>query len=391
MLPILSTVRTESTSVRRFSRISATLLSAVFLALVLSACNNAQTQTETSASTSSASEVSSSASNSSDSSTAASSEASSSEESSAQNEASSSEATQAQDAEKRAVRLGLDITGGVEADKEAVFPIHVRGTDTQGNSVDETFAVNLEGDGLELAPGTYSAVLSSGTAFADNGLVRITSENIILEVPNQASGDEPYTPEKRIAVDLITNPGTVTDAELQSAHGAAIDCGVSVETADRLLAEYTELRDANIDLLSLDNTNRADVEAILLARATRLGPLAIDAPYYTISLPDAWLNNYTFEYVEPRLVVNADGTGMGCEIEVLRGADVSIPGSDWKITNEDFHVALVTNGYVPAGDNIAVDLPTPSNLPGWHVIVYGPRANAFSGEMARFASYVTVK
>ena len=129
----------------------------------------------------------------------------------------------------------------------------------------------------------------------------------------------------------------------------------------------------------------------MLAAAGRLGPLKIDAPYFTISLPDDWAGNYTFKYVEPRLIMNNDGTGFGSEIAVLRAGDVSVEGSPMHFSNEYFHVAVVSNGSMPAGDNLAVDLGTPSNLPGWHVVAFSPRSNARAGEIARFGSFVQVK
>lgn len=118
------------------------------------------------------------------------------------------------------------------------------------------------------------------------------------------------------------------------------------------------------------------------AAAKRKAELTIDTPYYTVTLPDDWYGTFEVKKDEALSDPYDSGYVLGCEVSIMQNGLTT------------FFVICYSDNWGTQGTLFSTDLGTPSNLPGYHVVVshaFDPDDSNSVDRTAEYAQYVTLK
>ena len=153
---------------------------------------------------------------------------------------------------------GLDTTTGTR------IPLHVTGTDFEGNEFDETFYTSQDCTDVELMRGDYTFTIAASPIAADGTIYDVDAANAV-PLSGTVHDDGSFETQNFIMLNPIPAE-EVTDEEIDAAYDAAVEGGC--ENAD-------ELRDAAIA--------RRD-EAV-----ERQNSGSFEAASYRFTIPDQWI------------------------------------------------------------------------------------------------------
>lgn len=185
---------------------------------------------------------------------------------------------------------GLDTSTGTK------IPLHVTGTDFEGNAVDELFFTDQNATGVELMRGDYTFEIAASPIAAD-GTIYDVSASGASGLGGRVDDDGSFLTQNALWLDPI-DAADVTDDEIEAAYDMAVQGGC--ENAD-------ELRDAAYA--------RRD-EALA---KDALG--AYEAASYSFTIPEQWIGRVEVTIDGDTVTITPSGQPdhVLCELEVIQG------------------------------------------------------------------------
>ncbi len=185
---------------------------------------------------------------------------------------------------------GLDTSTGTK------IPLHVTGTDFEGNAVDELFFTDQNATGVELMRGDYTFEIAASPIAAD-GTIYDVSASGAGGLGGRVDDDGSFLTQNALWLDPI-DAANVTDDEIEAAYDMAVQGGC--ENAD-------ELRDAAYA--------RRD-EALA---KDALG--AYEAASYSFTIPEQWIGRVevTIDGDDVTITPSGQPDHLICELEVIQG------------------------------------------------------------------------
>lgn len=185
---------------------------------------------------------------------------------------------------------GLDTSTGTK------IPLHVTGTDFEGNAVDELFFTDQNATGVELMRGDYTFDIPASPIAAD-GTIYDVSASGAAGLGGRVDDDGSFLTQNALWLDPI-DAADVTDDEIDAAYDMAVQGGC--EHAD-------ELRDAAYA--------RRD-EALA---KDALG--AYEAASYSFTIPEQWIGRVEVAIDGDDVTITPSGQPdhVLCELEVIQG------------------------------------------------------------------------
>ena len=141
------------------------------------------------------------------------------------------------------VTVPLDAPGYTE--RATRIPLHVTGTDLDGNAVDHTAYVSGSGAGLSLVQGDYTVRADVSPILADGSLYALPSTEVTISIWADDSGNASPKVTGSLAY-AVADMSTVTDEQIEAARDAAAADDESAGSATALAQEATDLRDAAV-------------------------------------------------------------------------------------------------------------------------------------------------
>lgn len=185
---------------------------------------------------------------------------------------------------------GLDTSTGTK------IPLHVTGTDFEGNEVDELFFTDQNATGVELMRGDYTFDIPASPIAAD-GTIYDVSASGASGLGGRVDDDGSFLVQNALWLDPI-DAADVTDDEIEAAYDMAVQGGC--KNAD-------ELRDAAYA--------RRD-EALA---KDALG--AYEAASYSFTIPEQWIGRVevTIDGDDVTITPSGQPDHLICELEVIQG------------------------------------------------------------------------
>lgn len=176
------------------------------------------------------------------------------------------------------------------------IPLHVTGTDFEGNAVDELFFTDQNATGVELMRGDYTFEIAASPIAAD-GTIYDVSASGAGSLGGRVDDDGTFLVQNALWLDPI-DAADVTDDEIEAAYDMAVQGGC--EHAD-------ELRDAAYA--------RRD-EALA---KDALG--AYEAASYSFTIPEQWIGRVevTIDGDDVTITPSGQPDHVLCELEVIQG------------------------------------------------------------------------
>lgn len=114
---------------------------------------------------------------------------------------------------------------GYTAD-DGPIPLHIIGTDLDGNAVDTTAYIAADGTGTELSAGSYTASVAASPLMQDGSLYAVPDASHALRIPeSDDETPEEVTPDQPIALTKL-DASAETDELIDAAYQAAIASGM---------------------------------------------------------------------------------------------------------------------------------------------------------------------
>lgn len=185
------------------------------------------------------------------------------------------------DAAHRELSLALPVSiSGLDASQGSMIPVSIKGTDLDGNEVDEVQYVDEDGENLSLLQGTYTLSIPASPIAEDGTVYEIPTDSAEVEITEDtedlsAAGVFAFTE---------TDAADVTDDQIDSAYQYAKDGGAeSSEKAEELRDAATKRRDDAV----------AEKEAAEQREAQSQYHIVADS--FEIDVPTYWRGKVTWD------------------------------------------------------------------------------------------------
>lgn len=177
---------------------------------------------------------------------------------------------------RMAVTFTLDAPG-YDTSLDSKTPLHVTGTDLDGNTVDETRFIGSDGTGLELMRGTYTVSVLASPLTSDGSFYETpdTTFDFVIDESGVHS-----TPQQLLIEFTEANPLAVTDKQVDRAYGLALQSGMSTDTANALRAKVTSWRAAGLK-------TKASASSATIRNACHYKNV-----YFALDVPVSWYRNF---------------------------------------------------------------------------------------------------
>ena len=193
-----------------------------------------------------------------------------------------------------AVTISVSASGWDTANGASRLPVSVKGTDLDGNEVDDTAFVDSTGTGVSLMQGTYR-IEPIASPFGSNCELYAIPEGvgIDIEISDDVEAEAPVDATEAGAIALETlDVSAITDEQLQAAYDQASGGGYNDPDA------ATEARDsvaaAREEAARAEQERKAAEEAARQAEAAR----TYDCEYFSFKVPESWVGNFTVEEID---------------------------------------------------------------------------------------------
>lgn len=139
------------------------------------------------------------------------------------------------------VRFSIDAPGYDSSD--SALPVEVTGTTSGGSAYDQDFFIDPGGNGVQLAPGSYSLAVKASPLLDDGNLYAVPSGTLSFEIPQAVQDGATFeVPSGTIALSHAS-PADITDAQIDSSYDMAITSGFDKSTADAYKKALVKNRD----------------------------------------------------------------------------------------------------------------------------------------------------
>lgn len=193
-----------------------------------------------------------------------------------------------------AVTISVSASGWDTANGASRLPVSVKGTDLDGNEVDDTAFVDSAGTGISLMQGTYR-IEPIASPFGSNCELYAIPEGagIDIEISDDVETEAPVDATEAGAIALEPlEVSAITDEQLQAAYDQASAGGYDDPDA------ATKARDgvvaAREEAVRAEEERKAAEEAARQAEAAR----TFDCEYFSFKVPESWVGNYTVEEID---------------------------------------------------------------------------------------------
>lgn len=193
-----------------------------------------------------------------------------------------------------AVTISVSASGWDTTNGASRLPVSVKGTDLDGNEVDDTAFVDSAGTGISLMQGTYR-IEPISSPFGSNCELYAIPEGvgIDIEISDDVEAEAPVdaTEAGTIALEPL-EVSAITDEQLQAAYdqasgGGYDDPDAATEARDSVVAAREEAARA-------EEERKAAEEAARQAEAAR----TFDCEYFSFKVPESWVGNYTVQVLD---------------------------------------------------------------------------------------------
>lgn len=128
------------------------------------------------------------------------------------------------------VKFSIDAPG--YDSKDSALPVEVTGTTSGGSAYDQDFFIDPGGNGVELAPGSYSLAVKASPLLDDGNLYTVPTSGLSFEIPQAVQDGATFeVPNGTISLSYAS-PADITDAQIDSSYDMAITSGFDKATAD---------------------------------------------------------------------------------------------------------------------------------------------------------------
>ena len=139
------------------------------------------------------------------------------------------------------VRFSIDAPG--YDSKDSALPVEVTGTTSGGSAYDQDFFIDPGGNGVQLAPGSYSLAVKASPLLDDGNLYAVPSGTLSFEIPQAVQDGATFeVPNGTIALSYAS-PADITNAQIDSSYDMAITSGFDKATADAYKKALVKNRD----------------------------------------------------------------------------------------------------------------------------------------------------
>ena len=227
------------------------------------------------------------------------------------------------------------------------IPLHVTGTDLDGNAVDENVYVDGEGTGASLVRGDYQVSVDASPLLGDGTIYAQPSWSATISIGDSIEpGDSVQAPTDQPISFTKPDETTVTDDEIQRAYNDAKADEKSASKADDLKQRATQVRDGAVA------QKKAEEEAAKEAaeKAARTAKATVTTKYFTVQVPDSWVDTYSASVSEEsgnqflfQLIIKKNPTSKLTETVWFNLNDKSIP---WEgVEGMDYDQIEMTDGH----------------------------------------------
>lgn len=139
------------------------------------------------------------------------------------------------------VKFSIDAPG--YDSKDSALPVEVTGTTSGGSAYDQDFFIDPGGNGVQLAPGSYSLAVKASPLLDDGNLYTVPSSTLSFEIPQAVQDGATFeVPNGTISLSYAS-PADITDAQIDSSYDMAITSGFDKATADAYKKALVKNRD----------------------------------------------------------------------------------------------------------------------------------------------------
>lgn len=193
-----------------------------------------------------------------------------------------------------AVTISVSASGWDTANGASRLPVSVKGTDLDGNEVDDTAFVDSTGTGVSLMQGTYR-IEPIASPFGSNCELYAIPEGvgIDIEISDDVEAEAPVDATEAGAIALETlDVSAITDEQLQAAYDQA--SGGGYDDPDAVTKARDGVVAAREEAARAGQERKAAEEAARQAEAAR----TFDCEYFSFKVPESWVGNYTVEEID---------------------------------------------------------------------------------------------
>lgn len=139
------------------------------------------------------------------------------------------------------VRLSIDAPG--YDSKDSALPVEVKGTTSSGSAYDQVFFIDPGGNGVELAPGSYSLAVKASPLLDNGNLYAVPSGTLSFEIPQAVQDGATFEVPNGTITLSYASPADITDTQIDSSYDMAITSGFDKATADAYKKALIKNRD----------------------------------------------------------------------------------------------------------------------------------------------------
>lgn len=139
------------------------------------------------------------------------------------------------------VRFSIDAPG--YDSKDSALPVEVTGTTSGGSAYDQDFFIDPGGNGVQLAPGSYSLAVKASPLLDDGNLYAVPSGTLSFEIPQAVQDGATFEVPNGTITLSYASPADITDAQIDSSYDMAITSGFDKATADAYKKALVKNRD----------------------------------------------------------------------------------------------------------------------------------------------------
>ena len=173
---------------------------------------------------------------------------------------------------------------GYDASTDSPIPLHVEGTDLDGNAVSTDVYVASDGTGCELLRGTYSITEKASPLMASGQLYTVVPDPRVVTIDESGVHADNAT-----FAFSAADPITITDDQISQAYDAAVASGFDQAKAAEYKSAVTDARKKAAD----DAAAAAAKAAEDAAAAQSLADRTYDSDFFSLVVPEAWGSDWT--------------------------------------------------------------------------------------------------
>lgn len=189
------------------------------------------------------------------------------------------------------VTVGISAPGYTDGTSSKI-PLHLTGTDVDGNAVDTIAFVNGEGSGITVQQGSYHLTVVASPILADGTIYTTPTNEIDFTIDSSAKDKEAFDITSKGSFSFtVPDADSVTDDQIAAAAKYATSGGTDdAATATTLKAAATKKRDDAVAA----KQKAAAATAAATTPATTTSKFHVVATHYEFDIPEYWQDKVTW-------------------------------------------------------------------------------------------------